>query len=181
MGSVLFITTGKKINKIWKKELVSLTASCVTPGIAPSLEKHIKHISGIWSVSFMPPEMSWWTVSSKVLMFQCFFHCHHYKICSRNVTGVAKEEQPNETSQRSGSKVYDPTRFEPLPADPQECVKRLEHENSMLREELLHLEEDYRGLQTKRLQDVSITILLLQPALLSRGCYIVWYSYEFLL
>jgi hypothetical protein len=75
--------------------------------------------------------------------------------------------------------VYDPAQFEPSPTDPQEGIRRLKQENSMLRQELLHLEEDYRGLQTKRLQDVSITSLLLQPALLTGGCNVVQYSFEF--
>lgn len=91
-----------------------------------------------------------------------------------------KEEQPSETSQQSGSRAYDPTRFEPPAPDQQEGVKRLEQENGMLREELLHLEEDYRHLQTKRLQDVS-SGLLLQSALLSRGRNIVHYCPEFLM
>lgn len=72
--------------------------------------------------------------------------------------------------------MYDPTWFEPSPADPQECVKRLRQENSMLREELLRVEEDYRGLQTKRLQDVSIRNLLHQPALLNRGSIEFFFS-----
>jgi predicted nuclease with TOPRIM domain len=56
--------------------------------------------------------------------------------------------------------VYDPSRFEPSSPDRQEDVKRLDHENGMLREKLLHLEEDYCSLQEKRLQDVSVVVLL---------------------
>lgn len=52
--------------------------------------------------------------------------------------------------------MYDPSRFEPYSPDRQEDVKRLEQENGMLREKLLHLEEDYCSLQEKRLQDVSL-------------------------
>jgi predicted nuclease with TOPRIM domain len=55
--------------------------------------------------------------------------------------------------------VYDPSRFEPSSPDQQEDVKRLEQENGMLREKLLHLEEGYCSLQEKRLQDVSVAIL----------------------
>jgi predicted nuclease with TOPRIM domain len=55
--------------------------------------------------------------------------------------------------------VYDPSRFEPSSPDRQEVVKRLEQENGMLQEKLLHLEEDYCSLQEKRLQDVSIAVL----------------------
>lgn len=51
--------------------------------------------------------------------------------------------------------MYDPAQFEPSIPGQKEGVERLEQENGMLREELLRLEEDYRGLQTKRLQDVS--------------------------
>lgn len=51
--------------------------------------------------------------------------------------------------------MYDPARFEPSIPGEKEGVERLKQENGMLREELLRLEEDYRGLQTKRLQDVS--------------------------
>jgi predicted nuclease with TOPRIM domain len=57
--------------------------------------------------------------------------------------------------------VYDPSQFEPSSPDRQEGVKKLEQENGMLREKLLHLEEDYCNLQEKRLQDVSVAILLL--------------------
>jgi hypothetical protein len=39
---------------------------------------------------------------------------------------------------------------------------RLEQENGVLREKLLHLEEDYCSLQDKRLQDVSVALLLLK-------------------
>jgi len=58
--------------------------------------------------------------------------------------------------------VYDPSRFEPNSPDRQEDVKRLEQENGMLREKLLHLEEDYCSLQEKRLQDVSVAVLSLK-------------------
>jgi predicted nuclease with TOPRIM domain len=57
--------------------------------------------------------------------------------------------------------MYDPSRFEPSSPDRQEDVKKLEQENGMLREKLLHLEEDYCSLQEKRLQDVSVAVLLL--------------------
>lgn len=52
--------------------------------------------------------------------------------------------------------MYDPSRFEPYSPDRQEDVKRLEQENDMLREKLLHLEEDYCSLQEKRLQDLNL-------------------------
>jgi predicted nuclease with TOPRIM domain len=58
--------------------------------------------------------------------------------------------------------VYDPSRFEPPSPDRQEGVKRLEQENGMLREKLLHLEEDYCSLEENRLQDVSVAVLLLK-------------------
>lgn len=62
----------------------------------------------------------------------------------------------SETNQWSGNKGYDPARFEPSIPGQKEGVERLEQENVMLREELLRLEEDYRGLQTKRLQDLNL-------------------------
>jgi len=58
--------------------------------------------------------------------------------------------------------VYVPSRFEPSSPDRQEDLKRLEQENGMLREKMLHLEEDYCSLQEKRLQDVSVAVLLLK-------------------
>ena len=58
--------------------------------------------------------------------------------------------------------MYDPSRFELSSPDRQEDVKRLEQENGMLQEKLLHLEEDYCSLQEKRLQDVSVVVLLLK-------------------
>jgi hypothetical protein len=88
-----------------------------------------------------------------------FLHIHCCSITLENLTwhvvGAAKQEQVSETNQWSGNKVYDPARFEPSIPGQKEGVERLEQENGMLREELLHLEEDYRSLQTKRLQDVS--------------------------
>ncbi|XP_023701930.1 centrosomal protein of 162 kDa isoform X2 [Cryptotermes secundus] len=72
------------------------------------------------------------------------------------VRGAAKQEQVSETSQWSGNKVYDPAQFEPSIPGQKEGVERLEQENGMLREELLRLEEDYRSLQTKRLQDLNL-------------------------
>lgn len=56
--------------------------------------------------------------------------------------------------------MYDPARFEPSIPGQKEGVEKLEQENGMLREELLRLEGDYRGLQTKRLQDVSTSTSL---------------------
>jgi predicted nuclease with TOPRIM domain len=78
-----------------------------------------------------------------------------------DVAGAAVE-QLNETGRQSGNQVYDPSRFKPSPPDRQEDIKRLEEENGMLREKLSHLEEDYYSLQEKRLQDVSVTVLLLK-------------------
>jgi len=89
----------------------------------------------------------------------CYHTCNLWKIWFSNITGAAVNEQLNETSQPSGNKVYDPSRFEPYSPDRQEDVKRLEQENGMLREKLLHLEEDYCSLQEKRLQDVSVAVL----------------------
>jgi len=72
--------------------------------------------------------------------------------------------------------VYDPSRFETSSPARQEDVKRLEQENGMLREKLLHLEEDYCSLQEKRLQDVSVAVLFTKNELpcfaekISTGC-----------
>ncbi|XP_069699622.1 centrosomal protein of 162 kDa [Periplaneta americana] len=69
------------------------------------------------------------------------------------VRGATKEEQSSETEERQNNRVYDSVRPEP---EQKEGISRLEQENGMLRQEMLRLEEDYRGLQTKRLQDLNV-------------------------
>jgi hypothetical protein len=70
--------------------------------------------------------------------------------------------------------VYDPSRFEPSPPDQKEDMKRLEQENGILQDKLLCLEEDYRGLQEKRLQDVSVAGVLLKINLYDLQTACVW-------
>ena len=72
------------------------------------------------------------------------------KFCN-GISGPPRDEQSGETSPKSSTKVYEVI----SPPEYQENISKLEQENGKLRDELVHLEEEYRSLQTKRLEDVS--------------------------
>ncbi|KAJ9576870.1 hypothetical protein L9F63_006569 [Diploptera punctata] len=68
------------------------------------------------------------------------------------VRGPPRDEQSSESSQRSSTKVYEVV----SPPEYQENVTKLEQENGKLRQELMRLEEEYRSLHSKRLEDLNL-------------------------
>ncbi|CAG2064489.1 unnamed protein product, partial [Timema podura] len=67
----------------------------------------------------------------------------------------ALEDKGLDVDSQSSLKPYDPVRFQ-FPQDGEEGISALRQQNQTLRRDLLQVEEEYRRLKTKRMQDLNL-------------------------
>nr|CAD7425759.1 unnamed protein product [Timema monikensis] len=67
----------------------------------------------------------------------------------------ALEDKGLDVDSQSSLKPYDPVRFQ-FPQDGEEGISTLRQQNQILRRDLLQVEEEYRRLKTKRMQDLNL-------------------------
>nr|CAD7194054.1 unnamed protein product [Timema douglasi] len=70
-------------------------------------------------------------------------------------TEPALEDKGLDVDSQSSLKPYDPVRFQ-FPQDGEEGISALRQQNQILRRDLLQIEEEYRRLKTKRMQDLNL-------------------------
>nr|CAD7259243.1 unnamed protein product [Timema shepardi] len=101
--------------------------------------------------------------NERLLATLTFIRSGNDQYTSCNVPANSKNDKPEsaledkglDVESQSSLKPYDPVRFQ-FPQDGEEGISALRQQNQILRRDLLQIEEEYRRLKTKRMQDLNL-------------------------